>query len=235
MERNGPATSASAPAALAEWAQARLGHAFADRALLEEALTHRSLGSPNYERLEFLGDRLLGAIVALQLYRNFRDEAEGELTRRFHQLVSGQTCATIARELGVPDHLRLNQQARADGAAASDNILGDVVEALIGALWLDGGPDVTKAFIHRAFSSRLGTVTIATKHPKSALQEWALARGLKPPAYELLRRTGPHHAPRFHVRLALDGREPVESSGSSKQEAETEAARRALASVVDAA
>ncbi|WP_448585120.1 ribonuclease III [Thermaurantiacus sp.] len=221
--------------ALLAWAEDKLGHRFADRTLLEEALTHRSLGSPNYERLEFLGDRLLGAIAALHLFRKFRDDDEGGLTRRYHQLVSGQTCAAIAREIGVHRHLRLNQQARADGAADSDNILGDVLEALIGALWLDGGPDITKAFIHRAFESRLGTAPAAAKHPKSQLQEWALARGLRPPAYELVSRSGPHHSPRFHVRLALDGFEPVVSSGSSKQEAETEAARRALARVWDAA
>lgn len=213
---------------LANWGVERLGHRFRTPALLEEAVTHRSLGAPNYERLEFLGDRVLGFVIAAHLFRAFPEEAEGHLTRRFHQLVSRQSCAAIARKLDVPAVVRLNSQARADGGSESDNILGDVVEAIIGAIWVDSGDGSAEAFIHRAWSDRLGDVPSVGKHPKSAVQEWALARGLAPPAYELVRRSGPHHAPRFRVRLEVAGHGAIETTGLSKQDAETEAARQFL-------
>ncbi|MCS6987706.1 MAG: ribonuclease III [Sphingomonadaceae bacterium] len=213
---------------LAQWCRERLGHDFRDLGLVEQALTHRSLGVPNYERLEFLGDRVLGFVIAAHLYVRYPCEGEGELTRRFHQLVSRQTCAAIARRLGVPEVVRLNAQARADGGADSDNILGDVVEALIGALFVDGGEACARAFIHHAWASRMGEAPQGLKHPKSALQEWALARGLGMPTYTLVARSGPHHAPKFLVRLELAQHPPIEATGSSKQDAETEAARQFL-------
>ncbi|WP_448578700.1 ribonuclease III [Thermaurantiacus sp.] len=213
---------------LETWSDEDLGHRFRQPGLLEEALTHRSLGSPNYERLEFLGDRVLGYAIAAHLYRAFPNEAEGQLTRRFHQLVSRQTCAAIARRLGVPAVVRMNGQARADGGADSDNILGDVIEAIIGAILIDAGEEAAMRFIERAWADRLGDIPHVGKHPKSAVQEWALARGLGAPSYELVGRSGPHHAPRFRVRLDVGGHPPIETTGASKQDAETEAARQFL-------
>lgn len=218
----------------ARWSRETLGHDFADPELLARALTHRSLGPANLERLEFLGDRVLGLVIARYLYDHFPDEPEGVLTRRFHQLVSRQACAAIARRLDVPSHVRLNVQARADGGADSENILGDVLEALIGAIYLDGGADAARDFILGQWAGRLQHLEGTGKHPKSELQEWALARGLSAPAYQLLRRTGPHHAPTFDVRLTVGELPAVESSGASKQEAETAAAQRFLDEVAHA-
>jgi ribonuclease-3 len=206
-----------------------------DRRLMDDTAWSREvLGLANYERLEFLGDRVLGIVVAGHLFRSFPDEPEGGLTRRFHRLVSRETCAQVARELGVPERVRLNIQARSDGGADSDNILGDVMEALVGAVWADAGEAAATTLVLRAWGDRLQGTAESVKHPKSELQEWALARALKPPAYEMVRRTGPHHMPRFHVRLTVGDLAPVDASGSSKQEAETEAARLFLGRLQDA-
>ena len=213
---------------LEAWLEATLGHRPADLALFERALTHASLGEDNYERLEFLGDRVLGVIVADWLYGLFPDEPEGKLSRRLNVLVSGDTCAAIARTLGVAPHLRLGKQALADGAFDSDNILGDVVESLIGALWLDGGLEAARAFIRKAWCDRVDSRGTAPKHPKSALQEWAAANNRKAPAYELLGRTGPHHAPRFAVKVSIKGVGEAEAEGLNKQDAETAAAASLL-------
>lgn len=233
---HGPGSLAPAAGAAlddATWSREVLGHAFADEGLLLRALTHRSIGADNYERLEFLGDRVLGLVIAEHLFRAFPGEPEGGLTRRFHHLVSRETCAAVARTLGVPARVRLNQQARSDGGADSDNILGDVMEALIGAVHADAGHGAAEALVLRAWADRLGHQVESTKHPKSALQEWALARGLKAPAYAMLRRSGPHHAPRFEVRLTVGDLPPVDASGGSKQEAETRAAELFLGRLGD--
>jgi len=211
-----------------EWARAALGHNFADPSLLKRALTHSSLGPENYERLEFLGDRVLGRVMAAWLYEAFPEESEGRLNQRMSRLVSRETCAHVARRLGVPEHLRLGLQARTDGGRDSDNILGDAMEALIGAIWLEAGDAATETLVRRMWAPVFAATTTAAKHPKSLLQEWAAARMLPEPVYELLARTGPHHQPRFCVRLTIGDLPPVEASGASKQEAETEAARRFL-------
>lgn len=210
------------------WAVEVLGHHFSDCSLLERALTHKSLGASNYERLEFLGDRILGGIIAHWLFERFPNDSEGGLTRRYASLVSRETCAIVARQLGVARHVRLGLQARTDGGADSDNILGDVVEALIGALLLDGGLDVARAFVQRAWDPLLTQDQRASKHPKSAVQEWAAAKGARTPLYELVRRFGPHHQPRFLVRLTVEPHEAIEAEGASKQEAETRAAEAFL-------
>jgi ribonuclease-3 len=215
----------------ADWSRDRLGHGFGDPSLLARALTHRSIGPDNNERLEFLGDRVLGLAIAEHLFRAHPGEPEGQLNRRFQLLVSRETCAAVARDLGVPAHVRLQAQARADGGLDSDNILGDTLEAIIGAIFLDAGPSAATAFVLRAFGPRLGLTGEVLKHPKSALQEWALARSWPSPAYELVKRSGPHHAPRFRVRLTVGDMAPVEALGGSKQEAETEAARQFLEGV----
>ena len=213
---------------LEAWLEATLGHRPAKSALFHRALTHASFGEENYERLEFLGDRVLGVIIADWLYRLFPGEPEGTLSRRLNVLVSGGTCAAIARELGVAPHLRLGKQALADGAFDSDNILGDAVEALIGALWLDGGLEAARRFIHAAWASRVDSHDKAPKHPKSALQEWAAANNRKAPTYELVGRSGPHHAPTFVVKVSIRGIGEAEAEGLNKQEAETAAAEALL-------
>lgn len=210
------------------WLTAALGHMPRDVQLFRRALTHGSHGGATYERLEFLGDRVLGLVIADWLYRQFPDEPEGVLTRRFHILVSGETCADIARAIGVAGHLRLGKQARDDGAQLSTNVLGDAMEALIGAVYVEAGYAVAEGLIKRLWESPLARGPKAPVHPKSALQEWALAHGGKLPVYSLLRRTGAHHAPRFTVSVAIPGRAEAQAEGASKQEAETEAAAKLL-------
>jgi ribonuclease-3 len=210
------------------WLEAKLGHKPVHPALFERAFTHASHGEDNYERLEFLGDRVLGFTIADWLYGLFPNEPEGKLSHRLNVLVSRGTCAEIARELGVAPHLRLGKQALADGAFESDNILGDVVEALIGALWLDGGLAAARGFIHAAWASRLDSKDKAPKHPKSALQEWAAANNRKAPAYEIVGRSGPHHAPTFVVQVSIKGIGEAQAEGLNKQEAETAAAEALL-------
>ena len=213
---------------LAAWADAELGAAFQNPKLLHAALTHKSVGADNYERLEFLGDRILGAVVADWLYQDFPGEPEGKLTRRFHQLVSREVCARVARSVGVPTVVRLGQQARADGGSNSDNILGDVMEALIGAVYLDRGVEAARTMIRTLWAGEVSSAAEAPKHPKMQLQEWAATQNLKVPVYTLLGRSGPHHSPRFRVELAIAGRPPVEAEGNSKQDAETAAAKAFL-------
>jgi ribonuclease-3 len=213
---------------LAGWVRSALGYDPRDIALFERALTHSSRGPDHYERLEFLGDRVLGLTMASWLYDLFPAEPEGKLSRRFNVLVSGETCAEVAREIGIGEHMLLGKQAREDGASDSDNVLGDMTEALIGALYLDGGLDPAIAFIRSAWSDRVNERESAPKHPKSALQEWAAANEKKAPVYELAERTGPQHAPRFIVEVRINGVGEARAEGSTKQEAETEAARTLL-------
>lgn len=213
---------------VAEFVSKKLGHEPRDIALFERALTHSSLGRDSYERLEFLGDRVLGLIIGRWLYERFDAEPEGQLSRRYNALVARETCAEIGRELGVPALIRLGKQARDDGASNSENVVGDVVEALIGALLLDGGIDTADAFVRRAWAPHLDRQGRAPEHPKSALQELAAARNLATPAYEIISRSGAQHAPRFTVRVAIRNAGEATAEGSSKQEAETAAATALL-------
>lgn len=170
--------------------------------------------------------------MAEWLYAEFSDEPEGQLSKRLNALVTGSVCAAVAREIGVPARLRLGKQARDDGAAGSDNVLGDVMEALLGALYLDHGAEAGMAaardFIRARWTARVRGETTAPQHPKSALQEWAAAHRRKAPAYEILDRSGPGHAPRFTVQVTV-GRDTASATGSNKQEAETAAAADLLA------
>ena len=212
----------------AAWFEDVLGHRPRDAALFERALTHASRGDEDYERLEFLGDRVLGLVTATWLYELFPDEPEGKLSRRLNALVSGETCAEVARELEIGGRVRLGKQARDDGASDSDNVLGDIVEALIGALYLEAGLEAATRFIRGAWRDRVTRQGKAPKHPKSALQEWAAANDRKPPVYQLTGRTGPHHAPRFVVEVAIKNVGEASAEGLSKQEAETAAAKALL-------
>lgn len=188
---------------LAAWIALTFDHEPRDLADWERALTHASRGEVHYERLEFLGDRVLGLAMAEWLFETFPGEPEGALSKRFNALVTGAICAEVAREIGVPAHLRLGKQARDDGAGDSDNVLGDVMEALLGALFRDAGLDPARTLIRRLWSERLHAAETAPQHPKSALQEWAAANQRKPPCYEVVERSGPGHAPRFTVKASI--------------------------------
>ncbi|MFM9828428.1 MAG: ribonuclease III [Sphingomonas sp.] len=214
---------------LVAWLNATLGAVPRDPALYARALTHGSQAVDNYERLEFLGDRVLGLVVAEWLFGLFPGEAEGALSKRLNALVTGPVCADVARGAGVAPHLRLGKQARDDGASDSDNVLGDVMEALIGALYLDHGLDAARAAIKRLWGDRVRTHATAPQHPKSALQEWAAAHSRRPPDYVVVDRSGPHHAPQFRVRVTIGKLAEAEATGTSKQEAETAAAIALLA------
>ena len=213
---------------LPQFIRDRLGHSPRDLLLFERALTHSSIGRDSYERLEFLGDRVLGIVIARALYDRYPDEPEGNLSRRYNGLVARETCAAVGRELGLPPLIRLGKQARGDGADNSDNVVGDVVEALIGALLLDGGMDAAQTFVLAAWAAFLDGQERPPQHPKSALQELAAARGRRAPDYEVVSRTGAHHDPRFTVRVSIGKLGEATAEGSSKQEAETAAAAALL-------
>lgn len=214
---------------VAAFVREKLGHEPNDLRLFELALTHKSVGSgDDYERLEFLGDRVLGHVMARALYELHQDEPEGYLSRRYNVLVARETCAQIGRELGVPSMVRLGKQAREDRATQSDNVIGDVVEALIGALVIDGGLEAAERFIKQIWGPHLAEQRKAPQHPKSALQELAAARECKTPVYEVVGRTGAHHAPKFTIRVTVPGLGEATAEGTSKQEAETEAAAALL-------
>jgi len=199
-----------------------------DAQLFERALTHGSHGADTYERLEFLGDRVLGLIIAAWLYERFPSEPEGKMSRRYNALVTRETCAEVGRAMDLPRHIRLGKQAREDHANFSDNVVGDVVEALIGALYLDAGIDRAEVFIRTHWAPFLEEQKRAPMHPKSGLQEVAAARNLGVPLYEIVSRFGPHHAPRFRVKVSLGSHGEAEAEGDSKQEAETAAAASLL-------
>jgi ribonuclease-3 len=199
-------------------------------ALFVQALTHGSTGiTPDYQRLEFLGDRVLGMVIAELLYTRFPKAAEGQMSAFLNRLVSRESCAQIARACNLGPLIRLGKQARDDGGAGSTNILGDVVEALIGALYIDGGLETARRFVERHWADRLSAISEAPRHPKSELQEWAAARNRKTPVYTLLRKSGPDHDLRFTVQVEIKGLGIAEATGTSKQEAETLAAKQFLA------
>ena len=196
--------------------------------LFERALTHGSHGRETYERLEFLGDRVLGLVVASWLYERFPSEPEGKMSRRYNVLVARETCAEVGRALDLPRHIKLGKQARDDHANLSDNVVGDVVEAMLGAIYLDGGIEPAQDFVRSHWAPFLDGQKRAPVHPKSALQELGAEKRLGVPAYELLSRFGPHHAPRFRVKVSLGRHGEAEAEGDSKQEAETAAAAALL-------
>jgi ribonuclease-3 len=202
-----------------------LGFAVDDEALWIEALTHGSAGAPrDYQRLEFLGDRVLGLAIAEWLYRR-EDGGEGELAQRLNALVSRATCAGIARKIGLAAHIRLGRQARDDGAQASDNVLGDVMEALLGANFLESSFSATREIVRDLWADAVTGQAGRAKHPKSALQEWAAGNRRRPPDYAVVDRSGPDHAARFTVRVRVHNVGEAEATAGSKQDAETEAAR----------
>jgi len=207
------------------WAESRLGHHFKDASLIRRALTHSSAasGAASYQRLEFLGDRVLGCAIAAMLY-NRHDEQEGRLTTRLHALVEGPANAEVARHLGVPEHLIMEHNARAKGLHQSDNVLGDVAEALVAALYLDAGWPTAEAFVLKEWGRLAEEGRQMLADPKSRLQEWALKRRRGMPSYTVIDRQGPDHAPRFTIEAKVRGEPPARAEGANKQEAEKAAA-----------
>jgi ribonuclease-3 len=212
----------------AAFLETALGRPVKDLALFERAATHASVGRDSYDRLEFLGDRVLGLVIARLLYERFPNEPEGQLSKRLNALVSRETCAEVGRALGVPGQIRLGKQAREDRASDSENVVGDVVESLIGALFLDSGLDAAEDFIRKSWAPYVENQQRAPQHPKSALQELAADLSLAPPHYELVSRTGAHHAPTFRIRVSVKGGGEAEAEGPSKQDAEKAAAAALL-------
>ena len=210
----------------------RIGHVFADRELLDRALTHVSLSGArhNYQRLEFLGDRVLGLAVAELLTHAFPNAREGELSRRLAELVRRETCVEVARDdWRVGAALRLGAGERMTGGADKAAILGDVCEAIIGAVFLDGGWEPARDLVERFWSERIDSQPRRLADPKTELQEWAQARGLPPPSYIELSREGPPHQPVFTIAARLSTGEQDQATAGSKRQAEQAAARALLA------
>jgi ribonuclease-3 len=219
-----------------------IGYTFGWPELCREALTHPSAlasdysrgrrgGKPSnrgYERLEFLGDRVLGLVVADLLWRRFESEPEGHLTRRLAHLVRRDALARVAKVIGLAAHLVVSRAEAVAGALDNPNILADVCEALIAAIYLDGGFDAASAFVRRFWTPLIEEMDGPPRDPKTALQEWAQARGLALPSYELVGTSGPDHARRFTVAANLAGRDRVTATGSSKRTAEAKAAELLL-------
>jgi ribonuclease III len=219
-----------------------VGYVFARPELLTEALTHPSaLASERgrgrlprkpfyrgYERLEFLGDRVLGLVIADHLWRRFESEPEGHLTRRLTHLVRRETLARVADAIGLGAHLVLSRAEAAGGAAGNPGILADVCEALIAAIYLDGGFEAAAVFVRRWWEPLIEEMEGPPRDPKTALQEWAQARGLGLPAYELVGTSGPDHALRFTVAASVAGRDRATATASSKRIAEAKAAEMLL-------
>jgi ribonuclease-3 len=214
-----------------EWAASRLGHAFRDPALLESALTHRSAGRCNYERLEFVGDAVLNFAIAALLYREFPDADEGELSRYRASLVSGSSLAEVASELNLGRQLRLGGGEMKSGGDRRSSILADALEALFGAVYVDGGMTAAVAVVESLFAGRLGALPDARelKDAKTRLQELLQAKGLPLPAYELDSVSGEPHEQWFVASCSVATLDVAErGEGSSRRRAEQEAARRVL-------
>ena len=218
-----------------------IGYGFAQRELLQEALTHpsalvaerrgrsRKLAGRGYERLEFLGDRVLGLVVAELLWRRFEDEPEGDLTRRHTHLVRREALARVAKAIELGPHLVLSRAEAAAGAAGNPGILADACEALIAAIYVDGGFAAASSFVRRFWEPLIDEMEEPPRDPKTALQEWAQARGLALPAYELVSTSGPDHSPLFTVAASVAGGDRATATASSKRLAEA----RAAASLLD--
>ena len=209
-----------------------LGHRFGEPALLEQAVTHPSATSParpDNQRLEFLGDRVLGLIVAEALLAAYPGEAEGALAPRFNALVRGETLAEIAVEIGLGEFLRLGRSEATGGGRKKKAILADAMEAVIAALFLDGGMAAAQHFILARWQGRIEAPDTAPMDAKNRLQEWAQGRGMAPPAYAVTGREGPDHAPRFTVEARLESGETSGGQASSKKQAELIAAAELLA------
>jgi ribonuclease-3 len=227
-------SKASAKAEAAD-IEARIGHKFADPSLLATAFTHVSAlksarrRGDSYQRLEFLGDHVLGLIVSDMLYRAFPKANEGELSKRLADLVRKETCAEVAKSLGLLEGIKLGAVGAGAGARLRTSVIGDICEAVIGAVFLDGGYPAAAQFVQRNWEERMRTLKRPLRDPKTVLQEWAQGKGLPTPVYREVERTGPHHDPQFRIAVDLPGLAPAEGVGGSKRAAEKVAASAMIA------
>lgn len=213
--------------ALVERLEALSGHRFRDASLMRRALTHSSMRGRmkvDYEQLEFLGDRVLGLAVSDMLVQRFPDAREGELALRLNALVSGEACAEIAQESGLTELILADIGLKALQGAQARNIRADVVEALIAAIYLDGGLEAVRPFIKKFWSGRMQAADAAPREAKTALQEWAVQQNGASPIYEVESRSGPDHDPVFVVAVSIAGFAPATGAGTSKRKAEQAAA-----------
>ena len=216
--------------------ETHIGYSFKNSRLLEQAMTHQSalnIGDSslqNYQRLEFLGDRVLGLVIATALLETFPHAEEGELAKRFNQLVRSETCADIAKTLGLGGYIRLGTGEERSGGREKITILADICEALIAALYLDGGYIIARDFILKHWQTRLENWEGPLRDAKTALQEWSHAQNYGTPTYEVITREGPDHAPSFVISVVLETNKilATQGKGQSKKEAQHEAATAML-------
>src|SRR6201986_2991932 len=224
-KRSKSSRKAAAKTATAE-IEARIGHRFPDPNLLITAFTHVSALKPqrkradSYQRLEFLGDHVLGLIVSDMLYRAFPNADEGELSKRLADLVRKESCADVAKSLALLEDIKLGAVGAGAGARLRKSVLGDICEAVIGAIYLDGGHSAAVQFVERNWTERMRKPRRPLRDPQTVLQEWAQGPGFPTPVYREIERTGPHHAPQFRVAVDLPGLDPAEGVGGSKRAAE---------------
>ena len=212
----------------------RLDHSFARPELLIRATTHASAGSvsrPHNQRLEFLGDRVLGLVISDALFSADTKATEGQLAPRFNALVRKEACADVAREIDLGAVLRLGRSEMLSGGRRKDALLGDAMEAVLAAVYLDGGLDAARAVILQHWRTRIDAVDHDARDPKTALQEWAQAKGDPPPTYSETAREGPPHAPLFTIEVSLADGNKASAQAGSKRTAEQAAARALLARV----
>jgi ribonuclease-3 len=209
----------------------RLGHKFGTPALLHDALTHPSLAGMRprkksampYERLEFLGDRVLGLVIAEWLYEKYPDSNEGDLAKRHAALVNREALRAVAKEIGLGNFLRLARGEEASASRKNLATLPDAMEAMLGALYLDGGMKAARNFIHRYWQKDIA-ISEAPADPKTALQEWAQGQALPLPQYKVVEHSGPAHAPKFIIEVSVKGHPAASAEGDSKREAQKTAA-----------
>ncbi|MDD7908364.1 MULTISPECIES: ribonuclease III [Pseudovibrio] len=212
----------------------RIQYSFKDKSLLEKALSHASAlpasDAPlkSYQRLEFLGDRVLGLSVATMLEKHFPHAEEGELARRLNQLVKKETCAEVARELKIGDHMRLGDSECQSGGRGKTALLADMCESILAAIYLDSGFEAANKFVNTHFAGRMLSYKGPLRDAKTTLQEWAQSKGRPTPIYEVVDRSGPDHAPVFNIRVTVEGVDPGEACGASKRVAEQSAAELIL-------
>ena len=209
----------------------RLGYEFSNLSLLVEALTHSSVASDfrkDNQRLEFLGDRVLGLVMAEALLEIDQTAPEGTLAPRFNALVRKETCAEVARQIELGGVLKIGRSEMLSGGRRKDALLGDGMEAVIAAIYKDGGFEIAKTIIIKLWGDRIKNVKVDARDAKTMLQEWAQARGQNPPNYEVISRSGPDHAPDFLVKVILASGETSEAMAGSKRQAEQMAAKALL-------
>ncbi|WP_319824775.1 ribonuclease III [Thalassovita sp.] len=211
--------------------EARIGYGFRRPELLLRAVTHSSVSSPSRkdnQRLEFLGDRVLGLVMAEALLAKDKGASEGQLAPRFNALVRKETCADVARQIGLGEVLKLGRSEMLSGGRRKQALLGDAMEAVIAAVYLDGGFEPARVLVLELWGKRIDKVETDARDAKTSLQEWAQARGQQPPSYSELRRQGPDHAPEFTIAAILESGEQAQATAGSKRLAEQAAAKALL-------